>query len=257
MEHHRQAAWGGPDLTGWVSIERDLFKHDFFAREPMSEREAWMWMIAHAAWADTRHKVGQGMFDVPRGSFMATLRELQSAWMWGSDKRVRNFLKRLEGENMIGCEVAAKGNAQKTHITICKYDEFQTSERTPDARKNARGTHAGRTKETREQDNNTEANASGGQAAMNGMGEDFAKQLFDRGVDFLSRHGTNPRTARNFVGKLRKDNPDAAIFDAFAACSKAGAVDPIPWITARLGKPKTQTDMLDKVFADLMKGPPQ
>ncbi len=147
-------------MTGWVSIQRDLFRHDFFSREPMSEREAWIWLIANAAWADTRHKVGQVMIDVPRGSLMVTLRELQAAWMWGSDSRVRNFLKRMESERMVVCKVNAKGNAQKTHITICKYDEFQAYERTPNAKQNARRTHAERTKETIEQNNKEEAIAS-------------------------------------------------------------------------------------------------
>jgi hypothetical protein len=42
------------------------------------------------------------------------------------------------------------------------------------------------------------------------------------------------RGARSFIGKLRKDHSDAEIFAAFSECSKAGAVDPIPWITRRL-----------------------
>lgn len=74
-------------------------------------------------------------------------------------------------------------------------------------------------------------------SAVNGMGEDFAKQLFDRAVIFLGRHGTPDKQARSFVGKLRRDHPDAEIFDAFTACGKAGAIDPIPWITARLKPP--------------------
>jgi len=69
---------------------------------------------------------------------------------------------------------------------------------------------------------------------------DFAKQLFDRGVAFLSRHGTPDRQARALIGKWRKAYQDTDIFDAFSACSKQGVTDPVPWITARLdGKGKT------------------
>lgn len=78
----------------------------------------------------------------------------------------------------------------------------------------------------------SDANASDGDAV------DFAKQLFDRGVQFLSKHGTPEVKARRMIGLWRKDHPDPEIFDAFSACSKAGAVDPIPWITARLGGAK-------------------
>ena len=64
---------------------------------------------------------------------------------------------------------------------------------------------------------------------------DFAKQLFDRGVVFLARHDVPDRQARSVIGKWRKAYQDTDIFDAFSACSKQGVMDPIPWITARLG----------------------
>lgn len=80
-----------------------------------------------------------------------------------------------------------------------------------------------------------EANASGRDASPAEPDEDFSKQLFDRAVAFLGRHGVLERHARGIVGKWRRDHTDAAILDAFTACSRAGAIDPIPWITARLG----------------------
>ncbi len=90
------------------------------------------------------------------------------------------------------------------------------------------------------------ANATDGEA----VADDFAKQLFDRAVAFLGRHGTGQKQARTFVGKLRKSYRDTDILAAFTACGKAGAVDPIPWVTARLGRPKTD---LDAAFAQAMK----
>lgn len=86
--------------------------------------------------------------------------------------------------------------------------------------------------EARSQKEDSDANASDGEAV------DFAKQLFDRGVQFLGKHGTPEVKARRMIGLWRKDHPDPEIFDAFSACSRAGAVDPIPWITARLGGAK-------------------
>lgn len=69
--------------------------------------------------------------------------------------------------------------------------------------------------------------------------DDFAKQLFDRAVAFLGRHGTDDRQARSLVGKWRKNHGDAEIFEAFSACHKAGVVDPVPWLVARF-KPKPE-----------------
>ena len=116
-------------MTGWVRVSRAIFEHELFAQEPMSEREAWLWLVAKAAWKDTQHRVGGVVHDVPRGSLFATLRELQAAWKWGSDGRVRRFLDLLENQRMI----QRSGDAGKTRITICNYSKFQDAERTDDA----------------------------------------------------------------------------------------------------------------------------
>jgi len=127
-------------MSGWIRVEREIFKHDFFATDVMSEREAWVWMVAQAAWKDTRHRVGSVMCDVPRGSFFCTLRELQNAWGWGSDKRVRTFLKRTQAERM----VVLRTDAKKTHVTICNYEKYQARERTEDATGTQAGSQDGR-----------------------------------------------------------------------------------------------------------------
>lgn len=123
-------------MSRWFRVQADIFDHPAFAASEMSEREAWLWLIARAAWKDTRHRVGSEMMNVPRGSLFVTLRELQSAWGWASDKRVRGFLLLLESEGMI----LKKSDAGKTQITICNYCKYQDVGRGEDAS----GTQAGR-----------------------------------------------------------------------------------------------------------------
>lgn len=135
-------------MSGWIRIDRKIFGHEFFAREQMSEREAWIWMLSRAAWEDTTHRVGGDLHDVPRGSFMATLRELQSVFMWRSDTKVRGFLKRLEAERMIERTTCGPKNAPKTRVTICNYDDFQQPQRTENAPKTHRERTEKRSKET-------------------------------------------------------------------------------------------------------------
>lgn len=143
-------------MSGWVAVQRGIFEHVFFAREPMSEREAWVWMITRAAWQDTRHKVGSDMVDVPRGAFMATLKEMQTAWIWRSDSRVRTFLKRLESERMVCCEIVVRKDARKTQVTICNYEQYQSTERAQNVGKNAGETRGLTHKRNKEQYNKEE-----------------------------------------------------------------------------------------------------
>jgi hypothetical protein len=117
-------------MSRWVRVDVSVFEHEFFASsEPFSEREAWLWLIANAAWKNTTHRVGNVMLDVPVGSLFATLRGLQNAWHWASDKRVRSFIMRLENGRM----VSTKTDAGKTHITICNYSLYQEGGRSEDA----------------------------------------------------------------------------------------------------------------------------
>ncbi len=87
--------------------------------------------------------------------------------------------------------------------------------------------------------------------ATDGDAVDPAKAVWDAGVKILGASGVSDRQARSFVGKLRKDHPgqDSQILSAIMDCGRAGAVDPIPWITARL-RPATQPD-LAAIFAKL------
>lgn len=138
-------------MTGWIAIERALFEDDFFPREPMSEREAWIWIIAQAAWKDTRHRLGSEMAEVPRGSFFATQREMEHAWLWASNHRVRDFLNRLEKEGLIGRKTGVKNTRKKTQISVCNYDTNQQVGRKEFGTAGAVRAQNGCTKETREQ----------------------------------------------------------------------------------------------------------
>lgn len=99
----------------------------------------------------------------------------------------------------------------------------------------------------KEEEKSSEAKASGEIA-------DPIKAVFDAGLSVLVGRGVAPDAARRFVGKLRKDHPgqDGQILSAIMDCGKAGAVDPIPWITAVLSKPKTPSvaDIMAKIAAE-------
>lgn len=219
-------------MVGWIAVSRKLWKHDFFKDSPMSEREAWLWMLSQAAYADTTHRVAGEVIPVPRGSFMITLRELQSTFMWASDTRVRNFLKRLKDERMVRWEIVGRKNAPKTHVTICKYGEYQSPERTTE--RTEKRTENAPSGTVNKQDNNITTLPNGSDA----VGVDFTKEVFDRGVAFLSKYGTPDKKARSLIGMWRKNSGDDALFSALRDANREGVTEPVAWITARL-KPKT------------------
>lgn len=138
-------------MSRWIRVQTSIFDHELFASAELSQREAWLWLITNAAWKETRHRIGNEVLDVPVGSMFVTLRSLQSAWRWGSDKRVRTFLSMLENERMI----ETKTDAGKTQITVCNYSRYQDAGRTEDASRTHTGRSADALKTPVHQDTNT------------------------------------------------------------------------------------------------------
>lgn len=206
-------------MSGWIRVERKVFTDEFFAREPMSEREAWLWMLSSAAWEDTTHRVGGQVLPVPRGSFMATLREMQSVFGWRSDTKVRNFLKRLEAERMVERTTCGPRNAPKTHVTICKYDEYQSSERTKNAPKTHRERTEKRSKETKINNKQTSSVEEVAQTPAEILSEIASPEAAENFVAHRKemRKPMTPRAARAMVTKLRGHPDPAAVLNESVA----------------------------------------
>lgn len=140
---------------GFFVVDRGVFDHPIFAPEPFTEREAWIWMLSAAAWADKRIRVGRAFIELKRGQLAFALRFIAVKFKW-TDSRVRRFLKRLESDAM----VTLSATREATHVTICNYDEYQLSGRADDAPTDAqpdvRSTHPRRKEEELKKDNNKE-----------------------------------------------------------------------------------------------------
>jgi hypothetical protein len=107
-------------MSGTVNISRAIFDHEFFASEPMTEREAWIWLIMEASWKPRKKRAGDVIVDLERGQLAASVRFMASAWKW-TPARVQRFIKRLSDLSMI----VPKTDTGVTVITICKYNEYQ------------------------------------------------------------------------------------------------------------------------------------
>ncbi len=106
---------------GWVSIHRKLWDNKLFKNEPFSDREAWIWLIAHANYKDTTVQMGSELIPIKRGELIRSISGLASVFHWDI-RRCRRYLKRLiNGYNI---SVLLRPN-RWYKITICNYGDYQ------------------------------------------------------------------------------------------------------------------------------------
>ncbi|MED5548994.1 MAG: hypothetical protein VX529_06500 [Pseudomonadota bacterium] len=117
---------------GFVAISRGLWNDpDFDDGAPMTQREAFIWMVAEAAWKSRKVRRGSAVLEIERGQLAHSVRFMAEAWGWSKSAGHR-FLKSLEKRDIIRTE-AGTG---VTIVTICNYAKYQNAE-------NDTGTEAG------------------------------------------------------------------------------------------------------------------
>jgi len=105
---------------GVFAVDRGIWDHPSFANEPLTEREAWQWLIGEASFKDRTKRIGSVVLALSRGQVGASLRFMADKWQW-SEPRVHRFLKRLKTDAMID----ASTDAGITVITVCNYNKYQ------------------------------------------------------------------------------------------------------------------------------------
>lgn len=198
-------------MSRWVRVQSDILDHPLFANAERSESDAWLWLIANAAWSPTHHRIGNDIVPVPVGSVFVTLRGLAKEWNWKSEKRVRTFLRVLENHEMI----VTKTDAGKTQVTICNYSKYQEGGRTQDAER----TQGGRTKYTNTPDTSSLRSDVKAQAPekssvkselMKVVDEDHAQAVIEHRKAI--KKPMTVRAAQLLAGKFAKcQNPNAAV----------------------------------------------
>lgn len=222
---------------GVFAVDRGLFDHPMFAREPYTEREAWIWLVGAAAWRPHRVRVAGRIVDLKRGQCAYSVRFLAEKWSW-SKSRVARFLDRLENETMIGTQ----SGTGATIITICKYDDYQKvalPER--DTAGTLDGTLAGQQRDKEESIQSIESPEADASAApapdVPLVPVDARTDLFRRGLQTLARiTGKTPDGCRSLVGQWLKIAGDEAIHVTVAIedAERNRIADPVPWIRRKL-----------------------
>lgn len=105
---------------GFITVVRSFWDDQNFRDGEMTQREAFLWMLAEAAWRPREKAVGGAVVSLQRGELAASTRYLAKAWQW-SEPRVRRYLNMLKNRRT----VQTKTDAGVTVVTICNYDKFQ------------------------------------------------------------------------------------------------------------------------------------
>lgn len=109
---------------GYIAVQRSVWDHPLFPDEPMSKREAWLWLLNEAAWRECRVKTANGPVTLQRGQLTFSLRFMAQKFKWSINK-VRRFLECLQNEYMVGLEIGTDANTAQSVITICNYNKYQ------------------------------------------------------------------------------------------------------------------------------------
>lgn len=117
-------------MSGTVNISRTIWHDAAFNPAPLTEREAWIWMVMEASWKGREKRVGSAIVTLERGQLAASVRFMAEAWQWHRSS-VDRYLRRLKKRDMI--ETASETGINI--ITICKYDEYQNTPRSSETRK--------------------------------------------------------------------------------------------------------------------------
>lgn len=110
--------------NGVFQVSRKIFKNDILDEGPFTKREAFLWLIAEAAFKPKKRHVGGRTFELERGQLVHSIRFMARAWQWDKS-RVLRFLKRLRKENMIYTETETASETVSRVITICNYKDYQ------------------------------------------------------------------------------------------------------------------------------------
>ena len=211
-------------MNGWFAMRRELFRHPIFNRRP--DRVAvWSWILATAAWRDTKLDAGGTTVVVRRGQLLTSFRQMSDATGVGI-KVIRTLLDRLTTEHAIDIDMGTG----RMLITICNYDKYQTaSER--GAQEGAREGHGLGTE--KEQGNNIPVGA-GDKLPPSEPVEitTVTAALWNVGKRYLSHRGVEE--PGRLIGKWLKQSGGVAstVLAAIEAAQKAETQDPVPYISA-------------------------
>ena len=215
-------------MKGWFAMNRAMFEHPLFVGRP--ERvAAWAWMIAMAAWKETKQDANGKTITVKRGQLLTSYRQMSKA-TGVPVQPLRTLIEKLQGEGAINTDTSTG----RLLVTISNYEKYQNA----DEGKKRPATHEQHTSNTQKEQGNKETTSSSEEDAPSAPQSRLSEisvstsALWNAGKPFLSSRGVRDPGA--IIGRWLKDHEPTKILGAIDAAQRAGTHDPIPYITEAL-----------------------
>jgi hypothetical protein len=212
----------GPCVMGWFALKRGIHDHRIFHKRP-DRFFVWTWMIATAAYQDTKQDADGKTVTVKRGQLLTSYRQMSRA-TGVSVKVVRTLIDRLEAEHAIDTNTGTG----RLRITICNYEKYQSSG-DQWAQQRAQDGHSGGTE--KKQENNIPVGAEE-IPPTSSPDEDMSvsSALWRVGPKYLAQHCV--KNPRGLIGKWLSQSGGKAseVLAAIEAAQKVGTQDPVPYI---------------------------
>jgi hypothetical protein len=218
------AAGGARQVSGWFALKRGMHDHPLFHKQPLRVA-AWSWIIATAAYSDTRQDAGGKMVTVKRGQLLTSYRQMSDR-TGVPIKTLRLLIGRLQAEDAIGTDTGTG----RLLITIRNYDKYQEGGTSKGTGKGTQRAQQGHTKETNEQVTTLEDKSSNGADAP----IDPVKVMFDSGRKMLTASGRSAVAAGRMLGKWRAEHGTEAVIAALGRAQREGAIDPTAFVESCL-----------------------
>jgi hypothetical protein len=181
---------------GVFAVDRGVFDHPKLldAKQPLSKLEAWLWLLANAAWKPHPRRVSGRLFRVERGQLIASSRYLATQWRW-TEPRVRRFLALLRTDPAGDAEIITSVDAGVTIITIRKYDRYQRVSLpsiAPDGSAGEAQSDAASTQERRKEESKESMELGGEGTATPRQRSMISAEAFEVATEILTIMGLDP-----------------------------------------------------------------
>jgi len=197
-----------------------MFEHPIFAGHP-DRVAAWAWMLATAAWKDTRQDANGKTVTVKRGQLLTSYRQMSRA-TGVPIQPLRTLMDRLQGEDAINTDTSTG----RLLVTICNYDKYQSVIKDSNT--------GGNTPATQDQHRTNTQNEQGNKYNNIPVGADKSadpvKVLFDSGIKLLTEAGKSEAQARSILGKWKSAHGTEAVITALGRAQREGAIEPVGYI---------------------------